>query len=61
MGFWVDVTITLKKQFFLVTHFGKFLVDFHRFDVKVVIARYNAILSGGNSESSSSVPTILLS
>ena len=42
MDFRVDVAMTQKKQFFLVTHFGKFLVDFCRFDVKVVIARYNA-------------------
>ena len=42
MGFRVDVIVTQKKQFFLVTHFRKFLVDFYRFDVKVVIARYNA-------------------
>ena len=42
MDFRVDVAMTQKKQFFLVTHFGKFLVDFCRFDAKVVIARYNA-------------------
>ena len=41
MGFLVDVTMTQKKQFFFVTHFQKFLVDFYRFDVKVVIARCN--------------------
>ena len=28
MDFWVDVAMTQKKQFFFVTHFQKFLVDF---------------------------------
>ena len=42
MDFRVDVAMTQKKQFFLVTHFTKFLVDLCRFDVKVVIAKYNA-------------------
>ena len=42
MGFRVDITMTQKKQFFLVTQFRKFLVDFYRFDVKVFIVRYNA-------------------
>ena len=43
MDFRVDVAMSLKKQFFVVTHFRKFLVDFYCFDIKVVIARYNAI------------------
>ena len=42
MDFRFDVAMTQKKQFFLVIHFGKFLVDLCRFDVKVVIAKYNA-------------------
>ena len=40
--FRVDIAMTQKKQFFLVTYFRKFLVDFYRFDVQVVIARYIA-------------------
>ena len=42
MDFRVDVAMNQKKQFFLATNFGKFFVDFCCFDVKVVIARYNA-------------------
>ena len=37
MGFRVDIAMTQKKQFFLVTQFWKLLVDFYRFYVKVVI------------------------
>ena len=34
--------IEMKKQFFLVTHYGKFPVGFHHFDVKAFIGRYHS-------------------